>query len=196
MLYEPIFSSRIITGPCHCVLAHTSAGQWHLFAKIQNHASDGYVCIGIMSLKRPWSKLQLIKKLLICMLQICWNNLHWGNFSSFQASATTHPGSSQVVEGGRCWWKGKFRIHAVTALPAPCLKSELCWATAGPDPWHSVCHVPHGSAKHSEWPLLTWVLCPARMLPPPCRTPGACEGLPEFEKCFLREIKSSCNMNL
>lgn len=59
-------------------------------------------------------------------------------------------------------------MHAVTALPAPqpCLESELCWAKAGPDPRHGVCHGLQGSAKHSEWSLLTWVLLPGQDAPP------------------------------
>lgn len=97
----------VITGPCDCVLAHTSAVGQQLVSdttlqKFTTMCLMGMCVLEKMSLKRPWSKLQLIKELLICMFQICWNN--WGNFSSFQASAITHPGSSQVLQSVR-WWR-------------------------------------------------------------------------------------------
>lgn len=90
-------------------------------------------------------------------------------------------------------------MHPVTALlgPQPCLKSELCWARAGPDLWQSGCHVLQGSAR---WQVVLADLGAAAQPGcsplPVCRTLGGCEGLPEFEDRFLRVIKSSCNVNL
>lgn len=122
-----------------------------------------------MSLKKTWGKLCSIKELLICVFQICWNNRHLGNFSSFRTSARRC--CSLLGFGG---WKGKFRMHTVTALPVlqPCPKSELCQAEAGSGLWHSVCHVPQDRAQLCQ---VLWVLfagsvrcCTAVMLSSPC----------------------------
>lgn len=76
MLYEPNLSSRIITGPCDCVLAYTSAVAQQLVSdtSLQESRTLGLMDMCVlekMSLKRPCSRLQLIKELLICMFQIC-----------------------------------------------------------------------------------------------------------------------------
>lgn len=180
----------VITGPCDCVLAHTSAVGQQLVSdtslqKFTTMCLMGMCVLEKMSLKRPWSKLQLIKELLICMFQICWNN--WGNFSSFQASAITHPGSSQVLQSVG-WWrvanvsgKGNSGCCLCSSCPQPCLKAELCWTKAGPDPWHTVCHVPQGS----EWSLLTWVMLPSQDAPPPCvQDPGRLWGTARIWEVF------------
>lgn len=91
----------------------------------------------------------------------------------------------RVVEAGwQMLVEREVQDHTVTALPGPqpCLKSELCWAKAGPDPWRGVCRVPQGSAKRSEWSLLTWVLLPSQDAPP-----SLCAGPWEV----VRECQSS-----
>lgn len=77
------------------------------------------------------------------MCQICWNNLHLSNLSSFQESVIAHPDShechSLLCFGGcKGYWKRKFGM--VTAIPVlqPCPKSELSQAKVGSGPWHSL----------------------------------------------------------
>lgn len=66
MLYELIFFPRIVTDPCDCILAHTTAVAQQLGidtpAKIHSHASVMGMCVlEKMSLKRAWSKLCSIR---------------------------------------------------------------------------------------------------------------------------------------
>lgn len=160
------------------------------------------MCIGKMSLKRPWSKLQLIKELLICMFQIYWNSpLYWGNFSSFQASAITHPGSSQVLQAakGGEWqmlvereiqdahchcpsWSSA--VPEVRALLGQSRSSPLAQCLPCPTGLCQVLGVIFGCCSPGCFPL------------PVCRTLGGCEGLTEFEDCFLRVTAISCNVKL
>lgn len=173
-------------------------------AKIQNRAS---VCVlEKMSLQRPWSKLQLIKELLICVFQICWNNLHWGNFNSFHTSAITHPGSWQVTQSDR-WWRVADVIVEKEIQDAHCHCSS--WSSAMPEirallgqsrtrPLAQCLPRPTGLCQ-ALWVIfadLGAAAQPGCSPLPVCRTLGGCERLPEFEDCFLRVIASSCNVNL
>lgn len=97
----------------------------------------------------------------------------------------------------------------VTAIPVlqPCPKSELSQAKVGSGPWHSLaCPTGLSSALTSALEGC-WLGCALlqsddandALLSSPLpvhRTRAGCEGLPEFEGCFLRVITSSCNVNL
>lgn len=139
-----------------------------------------------MSLKRPWSKLQMIKEILICMVQILWNNLHWDNFSSFQASAITHPGSSQVPQSCQVVEGGWQMLVERQMQDAPCHCSS--WSSAMPEvrallgqsrtrPLAEWLPCPAGLCQVASGLCWPGCCCPARMLPLPCvQDPGRLWG--------------------
>lgn len=151
-----------------------------------------------MSLKRPWSNLQLIKELLICMFQICWKNLHWGNFSSFPGICHLPPW--QLTGGGGWQMLVEREIQDSCCHCSSCSMPEVraLLGHSRTRPLAQCLPCPTGLCQ-ALW--VTFADLGAAAQPgcsplPVCRTLGGCEGLPEFEKCFLREITSSCNMNL
>lgn len=191
-----------------CVLAYTGAMAQQLVSdtslqKFRTLCLMGTCVLEKTSLKRPWSNLQLIKELLICMFQICWNNLHWGNCSSIQASAITQPGSSQVLQSDRWWRVANASGNSGCTLSLLFLVLSHAWnqSSAGPkqDQTLGTCLPCPTGLCQALWVIfadLDAAAQPGCSPLPVCRTLGGCEGLPEFERCFLRDISSSCNVNL
>lgn len=128
------------------------------------------------------------------MFQMCWNNLHWGNYSSFQASAITHPAAHRCCSlTGVANVSGKGNSGWTLSLLLLVLSHAWSQSSAGPKQDQTL-----GTGFAMSCRALPSALsdlgcpgcCPARMLPlPVCRTLGGCKGLPEFEDCFLSYYK-------
>lgn len=187
---------HLITGPCDCVLAYSSAAAQQLVSdtslqKFRTMHLMGTCVLEKMSLKRPWSKLQLIKELLICMFQICWNNLHWGNFISFQASAITHPGSSQVLQSDRGWRVTNVSGNSGCTLFLLLLVLSHAWSQSSAGPKQDQTLGTVFAMSHRALPStlsdLCWpgCSCPARTLPLPCvQDPGRFWGIARIWDVF------------